>query len=293
MGTIYCIENQVNHKKYIGITIQDLSARWGQHKRALRKNEHVNYKLQAAWNKYGEDQFVWSILQDGCDLSELYQKEIEYIQLFDSYDNGYNLTRGGDKGASEWFEKTVYVYNLQGQYVKQFHSRAEAQRQLDCHSIKECCLGSCNRGFSKVDNQWYMFSYEYCDSLPVYRNNNVNAKVFYKLNAQGEIIESYPSLRSAGEAHGIVALSHLREAAQAHKMFHNSYWCFEEDYNTAWKPYNTDKIIAYLEGQEIGRYPSATAAGKALGISNSGVSKALKSGRPIRGYTFQFIEKEK
>ena len=293
MGTIYCIENQVNHKKYIGITIQDLAARWAQHKRALRKNEHVNCKLQAAWNKYGESQFIWRVLQDDCALSELYQKEIEYIQLFDSSNNGYNLTRGGDKGASELFEKTVYVYNLQGQYVKQFHSRAEAQRQLDCHSVKECCLGSCKRGFSKTDNQWYMFSYEYHDSLPIYENNNVHAKVFYKLNAQGEVIESYPSLRAAGQAHGIIALSHLRESAQTHKMFHNCYWCFKEDYNATWKPYSTDKIVAYFKGQEVGRYPSAMAAGRALGISNSGVSRALKNGRPTCGYTFQFIEKEK
>lgn len=68
-----------------------------------------------------------------------------------------------------------------------------------------------------------MFSYDYCDSIPMYKNNNVNAKVFYKLNAQGEIIESYPSLCAAGQAHGITALTHLRESAQRHKIFHNFY----------------------------------------------------------------------
>lgn len=293
MGTIYRIYNTITCKNYIGVTKQDVQERWAQHRRQLQHNEHVNVKLQSSWNKHGEQNFFFEVLETDVPLTDLYHKEINYIAQFDSYNNGYNLTRGGDKGCSEWWEKKVYVYDLKGCYIKSFCSRAEAQRQLDCHSIKECCLQQCKRGFSKVDQKWYMFSYEYYESIPPYTSNNVNSKEFYKLDERGQILDTYPSMHMAASEHGITSLSHLREAAQNHTLFHCYYWSYADQYQLDWKPCDKNKIIALQDNEEIGRYPSAMAASRALGISNSGISKALKSGRPICGYTFQFIEKGK
>ena len=91
---------------------------------------------------------MFEVLEE-CSLQEVYNKEIEYIEKYNSFNQGYNLTIGGDKGGSEQTSKPVFVYNLEGKYVMSFCSRAEAERELNCHSIKECCLGSCKRGYSK------------------------------------------------------------------------------------------------------------------------------------------------
>lgn len=92
---IYAIKNTINSKMYIGQS-KDIYRRWGIHKYYLRKNEHDNKHLQNSWNKYGEENFVFFIL-DGCDISDLDGKECSYIQIYNTIDArfGYNLQCGG------------------------------------------------------------------------------------------------------------------------------------------------------------------------------------------------------
>ena len=49
---IYCIENGINHKKYIGQS-KNILYRWKKHISALNSNTHDNSYLQSSWNKYG------------------------------------------------------------------------------------------------------------------------------------------------------------------------------------------------------------------------------------------------
>ena len=64
---IYQITNKVNGKFYIGSSIQ-IEIRWKQHINALKKGNHCNKKLQNSWNKYGEQAFEFSILEETNDL---------------------------------------------------------------------------------------------------------------------------------------------------------------------------------------------------------------------------------
>lgn len=95
-GYIYFIENLQNHKKYIGQTT-NIKKREYEHFRKLRKNEHINQKLQNAFNKYGEENFVFFYHEfKFFDIQELNELEKAYIQKFDSYNHGYNLSLGGE-----------------------------------------------------------------------------------------------------------------------------------------------------------------------------------------------------
>lgn len=109
---IYKIINTVTNEKYVGQTT-NFSRRISDHKQKLNANTHVNPKLQASWNKYGEDAF--KITKEEFDLTkeELNQKEIEEIQKEDSFNNGFNLTLGGDGGntrGSLTFEEFCFAY---------------------------------------------------------------------------------------------------------------------------------------------------------------------------------------
>ena len=88
---IYCIENNVNHKKYIGQSIH-INRRWSEHRYHLNNNTHDNDYLQKSWNKYGPACFDFKILEY-CDVSELDSKERNYIALYNTFDKnyGYNL----------------------------------------------------------------------------------------------------------------------------------------------------------------------------------------------------------
>lgn len=100
---IYKIECMVNGKVYIGQS-QDIERRWGRHKRELENGEHNNNHLQAAFNKYRADNFTWEIIEE-CEESLLDDKEIFYIEKYDSYnrEKGYNQTIGG--GGTRGFNR--------------------------------------------------------------------------------------------------------------------------------------------------------------------------------------------
>lgn len=96
MTGIYKIENLVNRKVYIGQAI-DINRRLKEHIFLLNNNKHYNKHLQNAWNKYGEQNFKFKIVEK-CDKSELNEKEIMYIKKSNAnnLDWGYNLTIGGE-----------------------------------------------------------------------------------------------------------------------------------------------------------------------------------------------------
>ena len=98
-GIIYIITNSINDKVYIGQTIQTLKSRWQAH---CRKGslEEQNMQIKRAIKKYGKENFSIKELER-CSIAELDEKEIYYISLYDSYNKGYNSTKGGKSGTKE------------------------------------------------------------------------------------------------------------------------------------------------------------------------------------------------
>jgi hypothetical protein len=94
---IYCIECIVDNKKYIGRS-NDIFGRFSVHKKFLRRGSHWNSYLQYSFNKHGEDNFKFWIVQN-CDVNILPDMEIYWVEYFDAYirnGGGFNMTRGGE-----------------------------------------------------------------------------------------------------------------------------------------------------------------------------------------------------
>ena len=85
---IYCIENLINGKKYIGKSI-DLEKR-------MYKYHEYSTALNRAINKYGKDAFKRFIVEC-CKIDILEEREKYYIKEWKTKaPNGYNLTDGGE-----------------------------------------------------------------------------------------------------------------------------------------------------------------------------------------------------
>lgn len=115
-GYIYKITNTINGKVYIG-----------KHKHSKSELDE-NYLtsgvvIKNAIKKYGISKFTNEIIDIADTLEDLNKKEIFYINEFDSFHSGYNLTLGGDgisQPSPEILEinRKKHLGKVQSQYTK-------------------------------------------------------------------------------------------------------------------------------------------------------------------------------
>src|SRR5438105_3175999 len=88
---VYQIRCIPNGKIYVGSSV-DLHARWGQHRRMLQCGEHGNFRLQQAWDEYGEANFEFAVLEP-AEPDELLRAEQAWIDQTACVDRstGFNI----------------------------------------------------------------------------------------------------------------------------------------------------------------------------------------------------------
>lgn len=93
---IYIIKNSINDKVYIGQSV-DIEMRWYAHQQSAKreKTKDGNTLIHRAIREIGIENFYLEILEL-CDYQELSDREIYWIEKYNSYENGYNMTKGGE-----------------------------------------------------------------------------------------------------------------------------------------------------------------------------------------------------
>lgn len=149
---IYRIENLINHKSYIGQSV-DIYERWVEHKWALNNKQHNNQHLVRSWHKYGANNFKFTII-DRCDENELNDREVYWVDYYDAYYNGYNQTKGGDgclgkvwtEEEREKISRSVLQVNFDGEIIARFINIDDAEKQtgVDHRQIWNCANKHCS-----------------------------------------------------------------------------------------------------------------------------------------------------
>ena len=98
MGYIYKITNKINGKIYIGQTKNSIKTRMGKHYSRAKTGEGKT-GIDAAIRKYGKENFSVEQICE-CLNEDLDEQEKFYIAKYKSYENGYNLTTGGQLGTT-------------------------------------------------------------------------------------------------------------------------------------------------------------------------------------------------
>ena len=96
-GFIYKITNKINGKSYIGQTIQNVKERFYQHCATKCSQSILNMVIHKAINKYGKSNFTIEVIEE-VESTNLNDRERYWIRYYDSYNNGYNSTEGGQDG---------------------------------------------------------------------------------------------------------------------------------------------------------------------------------------------------
>jgi len=95
MAIIYQITNMANGKYYIG-SAESFARREWQHKYDLKRGAHKNPRLQAAWNKYGADVFVFEMLEEIAEGVSQLQIEDTYLVQHVGRSECYNINTSAE-----------------------------------------------------------------------------------------------------------------------------------------------------------------------------------------------------
>lgn len=90
----YKIYNKITDTAYLGITERNYNKRWKEHIQLLNSNKHPNYLLQKDWNDFGQESFIFELIEQlDENLEKGYEHEHELIKNYNG--KKYNLSEGG------------------------------------------------------------------------------------------------------------------------------------------------------------------------------------------------------
>ena len=102
---IYRIRNIANNKCYYGSS-KDVENRWNKHIKDLNNKKHCNVILQRAWEKYGESNFIFEIVEE-CKEEDLFLLEQKYLDKNPEYNIGIHASGGDNISKNPNKEKIV------------------------------------------------------------------------------------------------------------------------------------------------------------------------------------------
>lgn len=213
-GIIYKITNTVNNKSYIGQTINKRGFR-GRYYATGKNNADRVYKyllqgknsgryynsyLLHSLEKYGLEAFeITEVLDTAQSQEELNKKEIYYIQFYDSFNNGYNMNKGGEgssgtdymKGFDNPMSTPITQLSLDGKFIKEWGSFGEIRRSgLNVPNIEQVCNGKNTKAYESL----WMYSKDYDPNKEYYWKPPSCYKTIILLDDNNQIIQEFHSL---------------------------------------------------------------------------------------------------
>lgn len=168
-GNIYCITNLINNKKYIGKTLNSIEKRFKEHYQDSQRERFEKRPLYDAINKYGIENFKINLIEE-CNYKILAEREKYWIQYYDTYNNGYNATLGGDGRILYDYEKIVEKFR-EGMLVKELCEYFECDKDTISTALKLNNINTKENMLYKVSHQVQQIDKE---------NNIINVFPSYK-----------------------------------------------------------------------------------------------------------------
>lgn len=179
MGYIYLITNKINNKKYVGKTTQSIEKRWQEHISDSKREKCEIRPLYRAIRKYGIENFTIKEIEK-CNTDNLSEKEKYWIRYYNTYEDGYNATLGGDGKILLDYDEIIKTYLIT-------HNASEVARTLNCS------IDSVYKILKVNDIQ--------ISSAAEIAKNNLSKRIA-QYDKKGNFIKEYSSYREAEKAMG-------------------------------------------------------------------------------------------
>jgi hypothetical protein len=252
---IYKITNVVNGKCYIGSSV-NVKVRFYAHKSHLKHNKHDNRHLQAAYNKYGVDNFLFEVLEEcAADKAVLEDREQHYMDLLNACheDHGYNL----------------------------------APRAYICIGVKHTAEAIAKRVAANTGHKWNVGKRrEKGRSIP-------SMKPVEQLTLSGKLVAEHKGSLEAAESVGI-SPKRIQSCCRRANPTAGFYWRYKGENKAlaAGRPGRVFPVMkSSLDGTPIQIWENLKAAVAATGISAKTISYACNGGmKHHKGFVWSYIK---
>jgi group I intron endonuclease len=194
---IYQIRNSITNQFYVGSSV-NLAERKNNHIKKLRRNIHDNIHLQRAWNKYGENSFVFERLEI-LTASELESREQHYLDLWwDNSQRCYNIAKCA-KSPRRGMQVTSAT--------KEKMSKARTGKKYG--PLSEMWRKNLSKSLTLA---WTLGKFKATHTTSQVTKDKIgkaNSKSICQLSVNGQFIKRWESATQAGRALGI-GNSHIR-----------------------------------------------------------------------------------
>lgn len=251
-GTIYLITNLINGKQYVGQTIRDVNIRYKEHlEEALYTNRNLH--LYNSIRKYGISNFKLDIIETNIfDEKTLNEKEIYYIQLYNTYENGYNNTKGGGgvKGyhhnnetknkISKAVKENMYKINTPERTAKIIKAQ-KGRKFTDLHKkhISESCKG---KRFG-VNNSFYGKTHSNESKLKMSQSST--KYLVEQLDMNNNLLNTFNSVLEAANYISNNKITNAKISSIQYRIYITCIGKQSNAYNYKWK--YKEKCIDYSE----------------------------------------------
>ena len=254
---IYIITNIIENKNYIGRS-SNCYSRFSKHKYLLRKNIHYNQHLQNSWNKHGESNFTFDIIDEN-NIKFLPSLENWWCNMLDTHNR-------------------IYGYNIElTSPFGKIKSSIETNNKIKISNTGHICLDETKEKL-RVYNTGKKLSEEIIEKL---KNNKRNQSIDV-YNKFGEKIHTFKSIREGSRYFNIYVKNISKCISGEFNLCHSMIFKNKDDIlsNDELLKRLRDshdnmkiKIIGYyLDGTLIGKFDSFYQAEKILGIDSYKIS---------------------
>lgn len=283
---IYKATNKINGKSYVGQTC-DFHSRVWQHQRCYEKED---CDFHRAIKEFGFDNFSWEIIETCESEDGACELEKYYIEKFNTYRDGYNMTKGG-KDAPYHNARAVVLLTLDGRYIKRYDSAMDAE--IDGFNNTDVLL-NCKGKRRQTKGYMFMFEDEYeSNGAKTYRKPEPNGmRSIIQCDMEGNFIQKFKSLQEAARITGANRTTISGVLSNTYKSANGYIFVYEEDFPikdlSIYKKRKKGRKIAQVDAKtrEIIRvFDRISEAGESLGVNYKAIHNVIdQEGRTAYGY---------
>lgn len=203
MYEVYLITNKVNNKKYVGITCQGAEKRFKYHMSSAEASDS-QAPLHIAMREIGTSNFELHILESDVSQEEARERELHYIELYDSAEpNGYNNYRAGMGGKRHSDEGRQHISDgLKGHKFSASRNEKVRQAMMD-REYKQSWSDNLSKAMqgkgAGEKNPFYgkKHSPEVLAKIQATKLSHPDHTLEY-LDLNGEVLQEFPNFAIAG-----------------------------------------------------------------------------------------------